>query len=222
MSLTIEKTLEILARDEKEIEKKIQLVKGFNELSTSDFTEEVYHKICRTPLRNAGVVAEKIVTAFPFISLSINGDNSIICKFNDIEDNEFYNICVVIPKTTEKRITIIITQKVICRYDISDIKRIEKQIEELKTILSSSPLQRFKARIKYNMKRKYKDSIQETIKLKEISILRIKKEMLEYENIKKKYEEIENEIVNKYVPLFLEWTSEVIIRNGMYEYKFTK
>ena len=96
---TIKKTLAELKIEKVELENKIELVKSFDKLTTADFTEEVYHDFCETPLRGTDILGEKLASVFPFLVLQKGRSNysEYAFDFKDLKDSKYFNIRVTIP-----------------------------------------------------------------------------------------------------------------------------
>ena len=93
---TIKETLTELENEKTEIENQIELVKSFDNLTTADFTEDVYHDFCKTTLRGGDILGEKLASVFPFLVLQKGRSNynEYAFDFKDLKDNKYFNIRV--------------------------------------------------------------------------------------------------------------------------------
>ena len=141
---TIKETLAELENEKAELENKIELVKSFDKLTTTDFTEDVYHDFCKTTLRGGDILGEKLASVFPFLVLQKGRSNynEYAFDFKDLKDNKYFNIRVTIPCCSITAVEIEIHKKKSFFTFADDIEIIEKKIEELEKVLTYSFSQR--------------------------------------------------------------------------------
>lgn len=234
---TINETLAILEKDKVEIEEQIELVKRFDKISTADFTEEVYHKFCNTTLRGGDILGEKLASVFPFLTYQYgkNNYNEYVFDFKDIKSNKYFDIYVTIPNSAISAIEIKICKKKSFFIDKYDIEDIEKQIEKLEKVLTYSFSQRVEwcgvhfrkwfrpiyYIFKHN-KKEINNKVTIAIEEQKERLKRVKTKQLKNKIMTEIYERITNNIINKYVPQFLEWSNLVILEGAYGKQHYTK
>lgn len=234
---TINETLAILEENKVEIEEQIELVKKFDKISTTDFTEEVYHKFCNTTLRGSNILGEKLASVFPFLAYQYgkNNYNEYVFNFKDIKSNKYFDIYVTIPNSLVTAIEIKIQKKKSFFGDKNGIEDIEKQIKELEKVLTYSFFQRvewcgagfhswFKPIhyiIKHN-KKEINNKVTTIIEKKKETLKTIKTRQLKNKIMTKMYKRITDKIIIEYVPQFLKWSNVVMVDAAYGKQRYTK
>ena len=234
---TINETLAILEENKVEIEEQIELIKKFDKISTTHFTEEVYHKLCNTTLRGGDILGEKLASVFPFLIYQYgkNNYNEYVFNFKDIKSNKYFDIYVTIPNSLVTAIEIKIQKKKSFFDDKNAIEDIEKQIKELEKVLTYSFFQRiewcgvgfhswFKPIhyiIKHN-KKEINNKVTTIIEEKKKRLETIKTRQLKNKIMTKMHKRITDKIISEYVPQFLEWSNVVMIDAAYGKQRYTK
>ena len=234
---TIKETLAELENEKTEIEKKIELVKSFDKLTTADFTEEVYHDFCKTTLRGSDILGEKLASVFPFLVLQKGRSNynEYAFDFKDLKDNKYFNIRVTIPCYAVTAIEIEIHKKKSFFMFQNEVEIIEKKIEDLEKVLTYS----FSQRIEYcgkgyrnwfrpihylfkHNKKELNNKILMAIEEEKEHLKNAKARKLKNEIVSREFQRLTDKIVAEYVPQFLEWTKVVTVNAAYDRQRYTK
>lgn len=234
---TIKETLAELENEKTEIENKIELVKSFDKLTTADFTEEVYHDFCETPLRGTDILGEKLASVLPFLVLQKGRSNysEYAFDFKDLKDNKYFNIRVTIPCCSITAVEIEIHKKKSFFTFEGDIEIIEKKIEELEKVLTYS----FSQRVEYcgkgfrnwfkpihyilkHNKKELNNKIRMAIEKEKEHLKNTKARKLKNEIVSREFQRLTDKIVAEYVPQLLEWTKVVTVNAAYDRQRYTK
>lgn len=234
---TINETLKSLENEKAEIENQIELVKSFDNLTTADFTEEVYHDFCETTLRGTDILGEKLASVFPFLVLQKGRSNynEYAFDFKDLKDNKYFNIRVTIPCCLITAVEIEIHKKKSFFTFADEIEIIEKKIEELEKVLTYS----FSQRVEYcgkgfckwfrpihylfkHNKKELNNKILMAIKEEKEHLKNAKARKLKNEIVSREFQRLTDKIVTEYVPQFLEWTKVVTVNAAYDRQRYTK
>ena len=234
---TINETLKSLENEKAEIENQIELVKSFDNLTTADFTEDVYHDFCKTTLRGGDILGEKLASVFPFLILQKGRSNynEYAFDFKDLKDSKYFNIRVTIPCYTVTAIEIEIHKKKSFFTFQNEVEIIEKKIEDLKKVLTYS----FSQRIEYcgkgyhnwfrpihylfkHNKKELNNKILMAIKEEKEHLKNAKARKLKNEIVSREFQRLTDKIVAEYVPQFLEWTKVVTVNAAYDRQRYTK
>ena len=234
---TINETLKSLENEKAEIEKQIELVKAFDNLTTADFTEDVYHNLCETTLRGSDILGEKLASIFPFLVLQKNRKNynEYAFDFKDLKDNKYFNIRVTIPCNLITAVEIDIYKKQSFFTFQSEIDGLEKKIEELEKVLTYSFFQRvewcgkdfrnwFKP-IHYifnHNKKELNNKVLTAIEQVKEDLKDAKARKLKEEIMNRQFQRFTDKIVAEYVPQFLKWTRVVTVNAAYDRQRYTK
>ena len=234
---TIKETLKSLENEKAEIEKQIELVKSFDKLTPTDFTEEVYHDFCETTLRGTDILGEKLANVFPFLVLQKGRSNysEYAFDFKDLKDNKYFNIRVTIPCCSVTAVEIEIHKKKSFFTFEGDIEIIEKKIEELEKVLTYS----FSQRVEYcgkgfrrwfrpihylfkHNKKELNNKIHMAIEEEKEHLKNTKARKLKNEIVSREFQRLTDKIVAEYVPQLLEWTKVVTVNAAYDRQRYTK
>ena len=234
---TINETLKSLENKKAEIENQIELVKSFDNLTTADFTEDVYHDFCKTTLRGSDILGEKLASVFPFLVLQKGRSNynEYAFDFKDLKDNKYFNIRVTIPCCSVTAVEIEIHKKKSFFTFEGDIEIIEKKIEELEKVLTYS----FSQRVEYcgkgfcnwfkpihyifkHNKKELNNKIRMAIEGEKERLKDAKARKLKNEIVSREFQRLTDKIVAEYVPQFLEWTKVVTVNAAYDRQRYTK
>ena len=234
---TINETLKSLENEKAEIEKQIELVKSFDKLTPTDFTEEVYHDFCETTLRGTDILGEKLANVFPFLVLQKGRSNysEYAFDFKDLKDNKYFNIRVTIPCCSVTAVEIEIHKKKSFFTFEGDIEIIEKKIEELEKVLTYS----FSQRVEYcgkgfrrwfrpihylfkHNKKELNNKIRMAIEEEKEHLKNTKARKLKNEIVSREFQRLTDKIVAEYVPQLLEWTKVVTVNAAYDRQRYTK
>ena len=234
---TINETLKSLENKKAEIENQIELVKSFDNLTTADFTEDVYHDFCKTALRGGDILGEKLASVFPFLVLQKGRSNynEYAFDFKDLKDSKYFNIRVTIPCCSITAVEIEIHKKKSFFTFEGDIEHIENEIEELEKVLTYSFSQRvewcgkgfrkwFKP-IHYILKHNKKEinnKVITAIEEEKEHLKNAKARKLKNEIVSREFQRLTDKIVAEYVPQFLEWTKVVTVNAAYDRQRYTK
>lgn len=234
---TINETLKSLENEKAEIEKQIELVKSFDKLTPTDFTEEVYHDFCKTTLRGTDILGEKLANVFPFLVLQKGRSNysEYAFDFKDLKNNKYFNIRVTIPCGSVTAVEIEIHKKKSFFTFEGDIEIIEKKIEELEKVLTYS----FSQRVEYcgkgfrrwfrpihylfkHNKKELNNKIRMAIEEGKEHLKNTKARKLKNEIVSREFQRLTDKIVAEYVPQLLEWTKVVTVNAAYDRQRYTK
>ena len=234
---TINETLKSLENEKAEIENQIELVKSFDNLTTADVTEDVYHDFCKTTLRGGDILGEKLASVFPFLVLQKGRSNynEYAFDFKDLKDNKYFNIRVTIPCCSITAVEIEIHKKKSFFTFADDIEIIEKKIEELEKVLTYS----FSQRIEYcgkgyrnwfrpihylfkHNKKELNNKILMAIEEEKEHLKNAKARKLKNEIVSREFQRLTDKIVAEYVPQFLEWTKVATVNAAYDRQRYTK
>lgn len=234
---TINETLKSLENKKAEIENQIELVKSFDNLTTADFTEDVYHDFCKTNLRGGDILGEKLASVFPFLVLQKGRSNynEYAFDFKDLKDNKYFSIRVTIPCCSITAVEIEIHKKRSFFTFANDIENIEKKIEELEKILTYS----FSQRVEYcgkgfrrwfrsihylfkHNKKELNNKIRMAIEEEKEHLKNTKARKLKNEIVSREFQRLTDKIVAEYVPQLLEWTKVVTVNAAYDRQRYTK
>ena len=234
---TINETLKTLENEKAEIEKQIELVKSFDNLTTADFTEDVYHDFCKTPLRGDDILGEKLASVFPFLVLQKGRSNynEYAFDFKDLKDSKYFNIRVTIPCYTVTAIEIEIHKKKSFFTFQNEVEIIEKKIKDLEKVLTYS----FSQRIEYcgkgyrnwfrpihylfkHNKKELNNKILMAIEEEKEHLKNAKVRKLKNEIVSREFQRLTDKIVAEYVPQLLEWTKVVTVNAAYDRQRYTK
>ena len=234
---TINETLKSLENEKVEIENQIELVKSFDNLTTADFTEDVYHDFCKTTLRGGDVLGEKLASVFPFLVLQKGRSNynEYAFDFKDLKDNKYFNIRVTIPCYAVTAIEIEIHKKKSFFTFQNEVEIIEKKIEDLEKVLTYS----FSQRIEYcgkgyrnwfrpihylfkHNKKELNNKILMAIEEEKEHLKNAKARKLKNEIVSREFQRLTDKIVAEYVPQFLEWAKVVTVNAAYDRQRYTK
>ena len=234
---TINETLKSLENEKAELENKIELVKSFDNLTTADFTEDVYHDFCKTSLRGGDILGEKLASVFPFLVLQKGRSNynEYAFDFKDLKDNKYFNIRVTIPCYAVTAIEIEIHKKKSFFTFQNEVEIIEKKIEDLEKVLTYS----FSQRIEYcgkgyrnwfrpihylfkHNKKELNNKILMAIEEEKEHLKNAKARKLKNEIVSREFQRLTDKIVAEYVPQFLEWAKVVTVNAAYDRQRYTK
>ena len=232
---TINETLKSLENEKAEIENQIELVKSFDNLTTADFTEDVYHDFCKTTLRGGDILGEKLASVFPFLLIQESNCNGYVFSFKNIKDNKYFDIRVTIPCYAVTVIEIEICKKKSFFTFQNEVEIIEKKIEDLEKVLTYS----FSQRIEYcgkgyrnwfrpihylfkHNKKELNNKILMAIEEEKEHLKNAKARKLKNEIVSREFQRLTNKIVAEYVPQLLEWTKVVTVNAAYDRQRYTK
>lgn len=224
--MNIQEAINELREDIVEKEAQIELLNNTEQLIANKLTEEQYHKLCCTPLRNSDILGDALCKVFSFLKYVRRNPNAFVFETSDglqveISSTAINEVVFVVPQ--------VYTKSSIERYEHTKqavLKELTSKLENCESFLNEKNIIKrlhiafpnnslLMAAIRYMFSKPakiFKQRLEEAVKE-----LAGAKEYYDREaNKRNEAINLQNSYINTYAPQFLQWTSRVIVRYNNY------